>query len=214
MLWKRDNFGFNKEELRILNRLKNPRKIQDFLNELRINFEENGDTCMSPRMVLRTNKAHCMEGALLAAVALRMHGHKPLVVDMTSTRKDFDHVIAVFRKNGHWGAISKTNHAVLRYREPVYKTIRELVMSFFHEYFNDNGIKTLRSYAGPVDLSRFDKKAWMTAEEDVWYIPEYLADIRHKKILSIKQVLGLRKADEIEIKAGKLVEFKPVRKVY
>lgn len=110
---------------------------------------------------------------MLAAAALRMHGHRPLVVDLKATEADDDHVIAVFRQHGSWGAISKTNHAVLRYREPVYASIRELVLSFFHEYFLKNGKKTLRSYSQPVDLSRFDRRGWMTSEEDVWYIPEY-----------------------------------------
>ncbi len=200
--------GFNKKELNLLKSLNTPKKIQDFLDNLKINFEENGDTCMSPRMVLKTGKAHCMEGAMLAAVALRLQGSKPLVVDLTSTRDDFDHVITVFKQNNHWGAITKTNHAVLRYREPVYKTIRELVMSFFHEYFKDDGRKTLRSYSSPVDLSKFDKKGWMTAEEDVWYIPEHLCDVPHKNILNKSQIANLRKAHKTEIKAGKITEWK------
>ena len=130
-------YGLNEKEVKILKSLNTPRKIQDFLNKIPINFEEDGkDTCFSPRRVLRENKAHCIEGAMLAATALRLNGEKPLVVDLTSTPKDFDHVVCVFNQNGRWGAISKTNHAVLRYREPGYKDIRELVMSFFHEYFD------------------------------------------------------------------------------
>lgn len=199
---------FNKEELKIIKPLNTPQKVQDFLDKLKINFEENGDTCMSPRMVLKTGKAHCMEGALLGASILRMHGYNPLIADLVTTKEDFDHVITVFKQNNHWGAISKTNHAVLRYREPIYKTIRELVMSYFHEYFMDNGKKTLRSYSSPVNLSRFDKKGWMTDEEDIWYIPEYLCKIPHKKILTRKQLFNLRKAHPIEIKAGKIVEWK------
>ncbi len=196
---------FTKEELRVYRKLNTPQKIQDFLNELRINFEERGDTCLSPRMVLRERKAHCVEGAVFAAVALRLQGAKPLVLDLESTKKDYDHVVAVFKTNGCWGAISKTNHAVLRYREPVYKTIRELVMSYFHEYFTDDGKKTLRKYA-LADLSRFDRMNWMNSDEEVWFIPEYLANVKHKEILNLKQIRGLRKADEIEIGAGKLVE--------
>ncbi|MBI4919100.1 hypothetical protein HY837_04160 [archaeon] len=194
--------------MKIFKSLNTPKKIQDFLDTLKINFEEKGDTCMSPRMVLQTGKAHCMEGAMLAAVALRLQGHKPLVVDLTSTKDDFDHVIAVFKHNHHWGAITKTNHAVLRYREPVYKTSRELVMSFFHEYFKDDGRKTLRSYSLPVDLSKFDHKGWITAEEDVWYIPEHLCKIPHKNILNKSQIANLRKAHKTEIKAGKITEWK------
>ena len=149
-----------------------------------------------------------MEGALLAAAALRIHGHKPLVVDLTATKNDFDHVIVVFKQHNYWGAISKTNHAVLRYRDPVYKTIRELVLSYFHEYFDDKGRKNLRSYTDPVDLSRFDKYNWMTSEEEVWYIPEYLAEAKHFPLLSRKQIAVLKKPDTIEMKAGDLVEWK------
>jgi len=201
---------FSKEELDILKKLNTPSKIQDFLNNLKINFEEDGkDTCMSPRKVLREGKAHCIEGALLAAAILRLHGYKPLVVDLESNSKDYDHVIAVFNKDGHWGAISKTNHAVLRYREPIYKNIRELAMSFFHEYFLDNnGKKTLRRYSLPIDLSRFDYLGWVIDEENVWYIAEYLANAKHFDILNKSQIHSLRKADDIEIKAGKILEYK------
>ena len=196
---------FTKEETELYKRLDSPKKIQDFLNSLKINFEEEGDTCMSPRLVLKKGKAHCIEAALLAAVALRFHGEKPLIVDLEANRKDFDHVITVFKRNGYWGAISKTNHAVLKYREPVYKDIRELVMSFFHEYFLDNGKKTLRRYSEPVDLSMFDEKGWMFAEDNVWYIPSYLTKVKHCDILTRRQIFGLRRADKIEIDAGKLV---------
>lgn len=199
-------FGLNKKELRVLKKLNNPKKIQDFLNELKVNYEKNGETCMSPRNVLKTHKAHCIEAAMLACVALRLHGFKPLVVDLTANRKDYDHVIAVFKQFGKWGAITKDNHAVLRYREPIYKDIRELVMSFFHEY-TKRGIKTLRSYSMPVDLSKFDKLGWMTSKEDVWYIHDYLAKIKHKKILNKKQIANLRKQDLIEIRAGEIVEY-------
>ena len=201
-------FGLEKKEYETLRRLNTPVKIQEFLNNLKINFEENGDTCMSPKMVLKHGKCHCIEGAILAALALKINNEKPLIVDMEANNKDDDHVIAVFKKHGKWGSISKTNHAVLRYREPVYNSIRELVMSFFHEYFNDNGIKTLRSFSIPVNLSRFDKFGWASAEKDIWYIPEYLTEIKHFPILERKQIMNLRKADEIEIKAGKLVEWK------
>ena len=201
-------FGLEKEEVRTLKRLNSPGKIQDFLNRIPINFEPNGDTCFSPRKVLLHNTAHCMEGAMLAAAILRIHGQKPLVIDLTATKKDFDHVVTLFQKNGHWGAISKTNHAVLRYREPIYKNVRELVMSFFHEYFDDNGKKTLRSFSAPVNLSKFDKINWISSEEHLWEIPEYLAEVKHFPILNRKQIRSLRLADMPEIQAGKIVEWK------
>jgi hypothetical protein len=201
-------FGFTREELRALKSLKTPRKIQDFLEELPINFEEKGETCMSPRRVLREHTAHCMEGAMLAAVALRLTGQKPLVFDLTSASHDEDHVVALFREGACWGAISKTNHAVLRYREPIYRTIRELALSYFHEYFDDEGRKTLRSFSIPVDLSKFDRRGWMTAEEDVWYIPEFLIEVRHFPFLTPRQLRTLRRADPIECKAGTLTQWK------
>lgn len=202
------SFGLSKKEIALFRSLNTPRKIQDFLNRLPINFERNGDTCHSPRLVLRQRNAHCMEGAMFAAAALRLRGHRPLVIDLTTVPGDFDHVVAVFKQHGCWGAISKTNHAVLRYREPVYRNIRELVMSYFHEYFLDDGRKTLRAYSMPIDLGRFDSIGWMTAERDVWEIPEYLASVPHRQILTKKQAAALRKADKIEIAAGKLVEWR------
>jgi len=200
-------FGLNEKELGILKTLNNPKKIQDFLNEMPINFEEQGDTCMSPRSVLRENKAHCIEGAMLAALALRLQGEKPLVLDLTASRNDFDHVVCVFKRHGMWGAISKTNHAVLRYREPIYKNIRELAVSFFHEYFDDNGKKSLRSYSMPVDLSRFDYLNWVTSDEHVWFVPEHLVKVKHFPILNFRQIMNLRKADKTEIEAGKILEW-------
>lgn len=201
-------FNLNKTELKILKKLNTPKKIQDFLNKIPINFEENEETCISPRMVFKKRKAHCIEGALFAALCLRLINYKPLIVDLKTIKDDFEHVIAVFKKNGMWGAISKTNHAVLRYREPIYKNIRELVMSYFHEYTDKKGRKTLRSFSLPLNLAKFDKKKWVTDENNLWYIHDYLNKVKHYKILTRKQIADLRKADKIEIKAGKLVEWR------
>ncbi len=198
-------FGLTREELTLLRRLSTPRKIQNFLETLRAN--DGNDTCRSPREVLRVGWAHCIEGAMLAALALRIHSHPPRVVDLASTPDDLDHVIAVFQQHGQWGAISKTNHATLRYREPIYRSIRELVMSYFHEYTTDDGKKTLRSYTQPVDLSRFDNDGWMTSSDDVWKIPCALADTPHIPLLSRSQIATLRRADPIEQKAGKLRQW-------
>ncbi len=200
--------GFNKDELKILRRLNSPAKIQDFLEDIPINFEKSGDTCMSPRRVLRERKAHCMEGAMLAAAALWAHGEKPLLMDLKSVDRDFDHVVALFRRDGRWGAVSKTNHAVLRYREPVYKTLRELAMSYFHEYFLDDGKKTMRSFSQPFGLAQFRKKNWAVAEEDLWYIPEALDDSPHEAFMNRAMIACLRRADPIEIAAGKLTQQK------
>lgn len=198
-------FDFTPKEIKVFARLNSPRKIQDFLNKLPVNFEKKGDTCLSPRQVLRQNQAHCMEGALLAAVALWFHGQKPLLLDLKTTPNDDEHVVALFKQHGHWGALSKTNHAVLRYREPVYKTVRELVMSYFHEYFKDSGQKTLRSFSRPFDLSRYKDKTWLTSTENCWDLVDALDTSPHYKILTRAQIKTLRKADPIEIKAGKIV---------
>ena len=145
---------------------------------------------------------------MLAALALRLHGHEPLILDIEAAPHDFDHVIAVFRQHGAWGAISKTNHAVLRYREPIYRTLRELVLSYFHEYFDDDGNKTMRTFSRPVNLKRFDEKNWMTSEDETWFVPEYLLEIPHSPILTRSQITTLRKADPIEREAGRLIQWK------
>jgi len=206
-------FGLNKQELKILKSLNTPKKIQDFLNKIPINFEEKGETCFSPRMVLKNNKAHCMEGALLASAALRVNGWRSWIVDLVANDKDDDHVICVFQKNGFWGAIGKTNHAVLRYREPVYKSIRELAMSFFHEYFDDAGRKNLRAYSQPVSLEKIDHLNWMASEKDVWFINDYLDKAKLFPILTRSQIQGLRKADNVERDAGKIIEWKKEKKL-
>lgn len=202
------DYSYNKEEIRILKKLNSPLKIQDFLNTLRVNFETKGETCMSPRRVLETKTAHCMEGAMFAAAALEFHGQKPLVMDLRSIKPgDDDHVVCVFKQFGCFGAISKTNHAVLRYREPIYKTIRELALSYFHEYFLDSGRKTLREFSEPFDLNYFNNISWRTSEEELFDIPHHLDTVKHHAFLNIKQIRNLRKADGIEIKAGKLKEW-------
>jgi len=202
-------FGIGKKELKILKKLNTPKKIQDFLNKKRMNFEDNGNTNLSPMSVLRGKICHCLEGAVLAALVLRVHGYPPLLVDLKANDYDFDHVVAVFKQYGKWGAISKTNHGVLRYREPVYNSIRELAMSFFHEYYDREGKKNLRSYSRPLNLKIFDKRGWMTTEEEIDYIPECLDDVKHYPIMNRKQISNLRKADKIELATDKFLEWQP-----
>ncbi len=195
-------------ENRILRQLSTPAKIQDFVNKLKYRVQGDNETSHSPRLVLKHRAAQCIEGAVFAAAALRFHGFKPLIVDLESTPDDYDHVIAVFKVEGYWGAISKTNHGVLRYREPVYKSIRELAMSYFHEYFlQKNRRKTMRAFSQPVDLSRFDKRKWETSDEDNWYIAEYLVKIPHQKILTRGQIARLRRADKVESKMTSFTEW-------
>ena len=195
-------------ELKILKKLNTPIKIQDFLDKMPINFEPNGDTCISPMSVLKENTCHCIEGAILAALAMRLNGWPPLLLDLTANKNDYDHVVAVFKRGGKWGAISKTNHVALRYREPIYNSLRELAMSYFHEYLDDFGRKNLRSYSLPVNLKRFDKLGWMTTTDEVYYIPEYLVEVKHFPLLNQKQIRNLRPADPFEIKIGQMTEWK------
>ena len=136
------------------------------------------DTAWSPRRSLREGTAHCYEGALLAAAALRVNGYPPLVVDLEAVR-DVDHVIAVFRERGHWGAVAKSNFAGLRFRAPIYRTLRELALSYFESYYNLRGERTLRGYSRPVNLARFDHLDWMTSEKSVWAIAEHLVTVSH-----------------------------------
>lgn len=171
-------------ERAVFRKLKTPHAIQRYLDEsIGYNLETRGATCYSPRLVLQHGVAHCMEGALFAAAALRMLGYPPLIVDLEAVR-DSDHVLAVYQRNGCWGAVAKSNFAGLRGREPVYRSIRELAMSYFEHYFNEAGEKTLRTHSRPVNLARFDKTCWMTAEEDVWAIPYYLCEIAHTPLMT------------------------------
>jgi hypothetical protein len=196
--------GFNPSERRVLARLRTPERVQRFLDEeLAYNKEKQGHTCYSPRLVLRYETAHCMEGAVFAAAALRAQGFPPLLVDLEAVRDD-DHVLAVFRRHGHWGAVAKSNFAGLRFREPVYRTLRELVMSYFEHYFNLAGQKTLRSYSRPVNLARFDPLGWMTSEEEVWFIPRYLVEIPHRPLLRPEAERHLSRVDARLKAAGML----------
>lgn len=186
---------FTPGERAVFRRLRSPEKIQRFLDDLVYNKEPQGATCRSPRRVLRDRTAQCMEGALFGAAALRMLGHPPLLLDFEAVRDD-DHVLAIFRLRGHWGAVAKSNYSGLRYREPVYRTLRELAMSYFEHYYNLRKEKTLRRYSRPVNLERFDSMGWMTAEEDVWAIPEYLCTISHTALLAPALVPRLGRVDD------------------
>ena len=198
---------FTKKEKLLFKKLNTPARVQDFLNKIQFNFEKGGETLKSPLYTLRTGKAHCFEGALLGAYILSLHGFPPLVLHLKATRGDYDHVVAPFKINGFWGALSKTNHAVLRYREPVYKNIRELVISYFHEYFLDSGAKTLRQYSEPFNL-KILSDGWKMSKNNLWHIDKKLDKIKHYDIIPKVQLGKLRKADKIEIKAGKVTEYK------
>lgn len=194
----------SKGEYKILKGLNSAKKIQDFVNSLKVNFEYNGETCMSPRRVLREGRAHCIEAAFLAWLAFKINGKKAWIVDLKGTKDDWDHVICVFKKDGQWGCVSKSNHAAHRYREPIYRDIRELVMSIFHEYIDKRGRKNLRSFSVPIDMKKFGKK-WITSEKELWNIHDALDKVKHFNILTRKQIANLRRADKVEIRAGNIV---------
>jgi hypothetical protein len=187
-------------ELRALRALESPIRIQRALDAMPYHL---AGTAWSPRRVLRERTAHCLEGAIFAAAALRVLGFPPLLLDLEAVQ-DTDHVIAVFRLRGHWGAIAKSNFSGLRYREPVYRSVRELVMSYFDGYINLRGERTLRAYGGPVNLARFDRRrpGWMTSEEDLWWIPEHLLEIPHTRLLPPSLARGLSRVDRRALAAG------------
>jgi len=193
------DFGLTRREVSRLRGLRPPWRIQRFLDGLE--YDVAGSGCRSPRRVLGERKAQCMDGALFAAAALRLQGHPPWIVDLEAVF-DVDHVLAVFRKNGCWGAIARSNYSGLRFREPVYPTLRVLVLSYFESYFNLRREKTLRRYSNPVDLSRFDSIDWMTTQEDLWEIPEYLVGIRHHRLLTTPQERSLSTVDRRMFDAG------------
>lgn len=183
---------FSLSELDFLKSLKSPSGIQRFLNETKYNPDY---ITRSPKKIIYSKTANCFEGALFAAAALRLLGHKPVIVDLMAENDD-DHVIAIFKQNNCYGAVAKSNTTVLRFREPVYRTIRELVMSYFDFYFNTLGEKSLRSYSIPVNLERFDKYNWMTTGEDLEFIGDYLFTIKHYPILTKKMISDLSEADK------------------
>ena len=184
--------GFSSVELRKLRALKTPLGIQRFLDELPYNLSY---TACSPGKVLHDRTASCLEGGIFAAAALRVLGFPPLIFDLEAER-DTDHVVAIFRARGHWGAIAKSNFTGCRYREPVYRSLRELAMSYFNIYFNMRFERTLRRYSRPVNLARFDHRNWMTTEKPVWFIAEYLCEIPHIRLLTSSMEKNLTRVDQ------------------
>lgn len=169
-------FPANSKEFKFLKKLDTPQKIQTFLDSIPFNNEENGETCMSVKRVLAERRAHCMEGAFFACACLVAAGRKPIIVSLKAKKPDYDHIIVLFKENRYFGALSKTGHPVLSYRDPVYRTVRELVMSYFHEYFLfKKGTKTLVGYTNPINLMRYDTR-WINEEQDLWDIAEAVYD--------------------------------------
>ena len=191
---------WTKEEILLLGSFRDPWAVQEFLDSIEYNPNEE---CRSPRWVMKKRAAHCFEGALFAAAALEFIGYRPLIVDMRAVNDD-DHVIAVFREGVFWGAVAKSNFTTLRYREPVYRSLRELVMSYFDFYFNVKGEKTLRSYSRPFDLRFYNSRNWATADEDLEYIGDKIESLYHWPVISDKMVAKLKIAGKSLLEAGLL----------
>jgi hypothetical protein len=186
-----DTYGFTPSELRTLRALKTPAGIQKFLDDLPYNLSY---TAASPKKVLHDRTASCLEGGIFGAAALRIIGFPPLIFDLEA-EQDTDHVVAIFKVRGHWGAVAKSNFTGCRYREPVYRSLRELAMSYFNIYFNLRGERTLRRYSRPVNLARFDHLNWMTTEKPTWFIAEHLCEIPHISLLTPAMEKNLTRVD-------------------
>jgi hypothetical protein len=193
------DFGLTPREAARIRALATPERIQRFLDDL--DYDVAGKHCRSPRRVLREGRVQCLDSAIFGAAALRLQGRPPLILDLEADRDD-DHVIAVYRRNGGWGAVGRSNFSGLRYREPVFRTVRDLALSYVESYFNLRREKTLRRYSRPVSLARFDRRGWMTSEDDLWYVAFHLVDVRHYRLLSPAQQKALATVDRRTFAAG------------
>lgn len=204
----RADLGLDAREYATLRALRTPARIQAFLDAIPPNREPDGDTVHSVRSVLRLGRAHCIEGALVAACALWIAGERPLLMHLDTVDDDDPHVVALYRRGRHWGAISKTNHASLRFRDPVYRSLRELAMSYFHEYCDFSGRKTMRSWSRPFDLGRADPALWITSDASCWEVHDRLADSRHHAIVTPRQAASLRRLDAFELAVANIAQHK------
>lgn len=197
---------------RLFSRLGTPSKVQDYLDTLPINFELSGESNFSPIQVFEKKTAHCFEGAVFAAAALAFHGHKPLLMDFATAYDDEDHTLALFKRGTNWGAISKTNHAVLKFRDPIYASPRELAMSYFHEYYMWDGRKSLRGFSKPFDLSKYRPEKWITSGESLDWLMMAISKTHYFPVVPEKFERSLRRASKVELKALKVVDFPDPRK--
>lgn len=197
------NFSFkkalNNQELQTMSKLNSPNMIQAFLDAIPYSSES---IYRCPLQVLRDHVANCFDGALFAAAALRQIGFPPLILDMIPDSRDDDHVLALYKQDGHWGAIAKSNFVGLRFREPIHRNLRELVLSYFDQYYNIKREKTLRGYTLPLNLKTFDKFDWMVSDKSMERIAQRLDEIRRFLLLTPKMIAGLSTVDERFYKAG------------
>lgn len=197
--------GLTDDEAGLFRPLTTPEKVQDFITSMPANLELSGDTCMSVRSALRTNRCHCIEGAFIAACAFLLHGRSALLMDFQA-HDDHDHVAAIFRRDGHWGAVSKSNSIWLRWRDPVYRTPRELAMSYFHEYVCGPN-KSLRRISRPFDIGAYDPAYWITRESDCWDMANEIDNAPHFPLISASQSRRLRKREALECHADTVKEY-------
>jgi hypothetical protein len=193
----------------VFKKISTPELVQDYLEALPQNFHfSRGETFRSPRRLLQKKSAYCFEGAVFAAASLAYHGREAYLMDIQTSDDDFDHVVALFKEKNLWGALSKTNNPVLRYRDAVYKNVRELAMSYFHEYFLENGKKTMLSYSRPFDLSKFKPEEWVTAAEPLDWLAEKLDDSPHFPVAPLSILKKARRATPIERKLLQMENWK------
>jgi hypothetical protein len=193
--------ALTKPEQRKIAQLTAPRKIQEFLDRLAYSVESN---YRCPLRVFREHTAHCFDGALFGAAALRRLGYPPLILNMTAIAEDDDHLLALYKRDGHWGAVAKSNFVGLRFREPIYRNLRELVMSYFEQFYSVERKKSLRSYTEPLNLRAFDRLNWMISDEALERIGERLDEVRNVPLLTRRMIAGLSLVDERSYKAGLL----------
>jgi hypothetical protein len=205
------DLDLSKAERTLLQRQSSPRKLQSFVNAIPINFEPDGDSCFTVRQVLAHRRAHCIEAALVAACALWLNGDPPLVCDLRA-EGDWDHVLALFRRGGLWGAIAKSNHLALRGRDPIYRSVRELALSYFHEYHNDRGERSLREYSRPFDLRSLDPAEWVTGDAGAWEAERRIDLSRHYRLYPSSQQRYITPIDAMQWRANDLLEYRCPRK--
>ena len=186
---------FTAAEIAFFMELDNPGKVQDYLDSIPLNHEPEDDTCLSALECVRQNHAHCIEATMLGAYILSLHGHQPLLLDMRASSHDDDHIVAPFKVNGRWGCLSKPNHAALRFRNGVYRSIRELMMSYFDEYLSKDGTRELRAYSRPVHLDAVFGPGWHRVRGDVEHIALFMDAVAHYRLCDRDQLRDLRAAD-------------------
>jgi hypothetical protein len=199
-------------EHRLFARLDTAKRVQDFLDKMPVNFSLDGDTAMSPRRTIGANMAHCAEGAIFAAAALAYHGKPPLLMDIRALPSDQDHIITLFRERGLWGAISKTNHAILRWRDPIYRSVRELAMTYAHEYCLPGGKKSMLSFSKPFSLARYAPKTWVVAPEDLDWLLVDLDTSPHVPVAPRRALDRRRRASRFEMRTQDVAEWPDPRK--